>query len=253
MYAEIKVENSFCRAAEQVAGVLFFCARFTKMAPITLYTTRRTPAGRAVEITAKMIGVELEVKFTDLTKKEHLTEEFLKLNPMHTVPTIVDDGVALYDSHAIIIYLVSKYAKEDNLYPKDLVTQAHINALLHFESGVLFARLRGTLEPIFYQGCGEVPTEKLNAIHGAYDLLEGALQQSDYLVGISLTLADISVSTSLATLHALFPVDAQKCPKLVAYIKRLEQNIPDYAEYNSARADEANAFFKQKLEENKKK
>lgn len=49
------------------------------MSPITLYTTRRTPAGRAVEITAKLIGVELDVKFIDLSKKEHLTEEFLKV------------------------------------------------------------------------------------------------------------------------------------------------------------------------------
>lgn len=50
------------------------------MAPIVLYTTRRTPAGRAVEITAKMIGLELDVKFMDLTKKEHMTEEFLKVS-----------------------------------------------------------------------------------------------------------------------------------------------------------------------------
>ncbi|XP_029709232.1 glutathione S-transferase 1 [Aedes albopictus] len=222
------------------------------MSPITLYTTRRTPAGRAVEITAKLIGVELDVKFIDLSKKEHLTEEFLKLNPQHTVPTIVDNGVALYDSHAIIVYLVQKYAKDDALYPKDLVTQARVNALLHFESGILFARLRGTLEPIFYHGFPEVPQDKLTAIHGAYDLLEATLQ-SDYLVGNSLTLADVSCSTSLSTLNALFPVDAGKCPKLVAYLQRLEKNMPSYKELNSDRAAEAVDFFKQKLEENKKK
>lgn len=174
------------------------------------------------------------------------------MNPQHTVPTIVDNGVPLYDSHAIIVYLVSKYAKDDALYPKDLVTQARVNALLHFESGILFARLRGTLEPIFYQGCPEVPQDKLNAIHGAYDLLEATLQ-SDYLVGNSLTLADVSCSTSLSTLHALFPIDAGKCPKLVAYLQRLEQNMPNYKEFNADRAAEALEFFKQKLEENKKK
>ncbi|XP_055596788.1 glutathione S-transferase 1-like [Uranotaenia lowii] len=222
------------------------------MAPIVLYTTRRTPAGRAVEITAKMIGLELDVKIVDLVNKEHLTAEFLKLNPQHTVPTIVDNGVALFDSHAIIIYLVSKYGKDDSLYPKDLVTQARINAMLHFESGILFARLRGMLEPIFYKGSAEVPQEKLDAIHGAYDLLEATLQ-SDFLVGNSLTLADISCSTSLSTLATLFPIDAGKCPKLVAYLKHLESAIPGYQEYNTVRAGEAQAHFKLKLEENKKK
>lgn len=221
------------------------------MAPIVLYTTRRTPAGRAVEITAKMLGLDLDIKFMDLMKREHLTEEFLKMNPQHTVPTIVDGGVPLYDSHAIIVYLVSKYAKDDSLYPSDLVTRARINALLHFESGILFARLRGMLEPIFYHNILEVPQEKLAGIHAAYDLLEATLQ-SDYLVGNSLTLADISCSTSLSTLNALFPIDANKCPKLVAYLQRLEKNMLNYKEFNTDRAAEAKVFFDQKLAAGKK-
>ncbi|XP_058056682.1 glutathione S-transferase 1-like [Anopheles bellator] len=93
------------------------------MAPIKLYTTRRTPAGRAVELTAKLLGLELDIQYMDLVKKEHMTPEYLKMNPLHTVPTINDNGVALFDSHAIIVYLVSKYAKDDGLYPKDLVQQ----------------------------------------------------------------------------------------------------------------------------------
>ncbi|XP_055598184.1 glutathione S-transferase 1-like [Uranotaenia lowii] len=222
------------------------------MAPIVMYTTKRTPAGRAVEITARMIGLELDLKIVDLVKKEQLTPEFLKLNPQHTVPTIVDNGVALFDSHAIIIYLVEKYAKDDSLYPKDLVTRARINAMLHFDSGILFARLLAMVQPIFYEGSPDVPQDKLNAIHGAYDLMEATLQ-SDFLIGNSLTLADISCCTTLSTLDMLFPIDAGKCPKLVAYMKRLEGVIPDYHEYNTVRSEEALAYHKLKLEENKKK
>lgn len=54
--------------------------RVFKMAPMVLYTTRISPAGRAVEITAKIIGLELDIKFVDLAKREHLTEEFLKVS-----------------------------------------------------------------------------------------------------------------------------------------------------------------------------
>uniref|UniRef100_A0A182PZ42 glutathione transferase n=1 Tax=Anopheles epiroticus TaxID=199890 RepID=A0A182PZ42_9DIPT len=220
------------------------------MAPIVLYSTRRTPAGRAVELTAKMIGLELDVKYMDLTKKEQLTPEFLKMNPMHTVPTIDDNGVALYDSHAIIIYLVSKYAKDESLYPtKDLVKQANINALLHFESGVLFARLRWILEPVFYWGETQVAQEKIDAVMKAYDLLESTLKHggTDFLVGSTITLADISVSTSLSTLNALFPADASKFPLVVAYLKRLEDKMPHYGEINTARANEALQLYNQKL------
>uniref|UniRef100_A0A8D8BG34 glutathione transferase n=1 Tax=Culex pipiens TaxID=7175 RepID=A0A8D8BG34_CULPI len=221
------------------------------MAPKVLYTTRISPAGRAVEITAKILGLELDIKFVDLAKREHLTEEFLKMNPLHTIPVIIDEGVPLYDSHAIIIYLVSKYAKDDKLYPKDLVTQARINAMLHLESGVLFSRIRGLLSPVVYMGCAELPQDKVDGIYDAYNLVEGSLQ-SDFLVGNTLTLADISCCTSLSLLKTVFPVDAGKCPKLIAYLKRLEQVVPDYHECNTVRAEEAYTFFKLKLEENKK-
>ena len=62
------------------------------------------------------------------------------MNPQHTVPTLVeDDGFVLWESHAIMPYLVDKYGKEDDpLYPKDLRKRATINQRLHFNNGVLF-------------------------------------------------------------------------------------------------------------------
>ena len=108
-----------------------------------LYTTKLSPPGRAVQLVAKIIGLDIDVRFIDLGNGENMTEEFLKMNPQHTVPVLDDNGDILWDSHAIIIYLVEKYAKDDSLYPKeDILKKAKINALLHFDSGVLFSRLR---------------------------------------------------------------------------------------------------------------
>ena len=78
----------------------------------------------------------------NLSKLDHLSEEFLKLNPQHTIPVLVDDGKTIRDSHAIMIYLVDKYGKSNDLYPKDHYLRSKINAALHFESGIIFARLR---------------------------------------------------------------------------------------------------------------
>jgi glutathione S-transferase len=106
------------------------------MAP-TLHMVASSPAVRAVQITAKAIGLELKLKQLDFLNGEHLQSAYLKVLPIiqfqnksqlrfcrsipkHTVPTLVeDDGFTLWDSHAINAYLVSKYAKNDNLYPKD--------------------------------------------------------------------------------------------------------------------------------------
>lgn len=46
-----------------------------------------------------------------------------------------------FQSHAISIYLVQKYGKDDSLYPSDLTERTKVNERLFFESSFLFARL----------------------------------------------------------------------------------------------------------------
>ena len=41
-------------------------------------------------MTAECLGVEYNFKLTDLMKGEHMTPEFLKMNPEHNIPTVVD-------------------------------------------------------------------------------------------------------------------------------------------------------------------
>lgn len=48
----------------------------------------------------------------------------------------------IWDSHAICTYLVSKYGKDDSLYPKDLLVRAKVDQRLHFDTGILFPSLR---------------------------------------------------------------------------------------------------------------
>lgn len=61
------------------------------------------------------------------------------MNPQHTVPTLDDDGNVIWDSHAIMGYLVNKYAKDDSVYPKnDPYKRAIIDQRMHFENGIVF-------------------------------------------------------------------------------------------------------------------
>lgn len=65
------------------------------------------------------------------------------MNPQHTIPTFVDDdGSVVWDSHAIMTYIVSKYAKDDSVYPEDIKKRAIVNQRLFFESGVIFFHMR---------------------------------------------------------------------------------------------------------------
>lgn len=220
------------------------------MGKVVLYTAKLSPPGRSVELTAKALGLELEIKPINLIAGDHLKPEFVKLNPQHTIPTIIDqDGTVVYDSHAINVYLVSKYGKNDSLYPQDLATRAKINAALHFDSGVLFARFRFYLEPILYYGSPETPQDKIEYLYKAYQLLEDTLV-SDYIVGNSMTLADLSCIASIASYHAIFPIDNAKYPKLAAWVTRLAK-LPYYKTVNQDGAEELAALYRAKLAENR--
>lgn len=102
---------------------------------------------RAVLLTAKAIGLDFEYKIVNLSAGEHLTEEFLKKNIQHTVPVLEDNGEYLTDSHAICAYLIQKYGtgKDQVLYPGDLYQRALVDQKLHFDSGVLFPKLKNVV------------------------------------------------------------------------------------------------------------
>lgn len=76
-------------------------------------------------------------------KKEQLQEDFVKINPQHTVPTLVDDGFVLIESRAIAIYLIEKnFPEGHSLYPKGAKERALINQKLQFDCGTLYPRIR---------------------------------------------------------------------------------------------------------------
>ena len=62
---------------------------------IDFYYIPESPPCRTVELVANQINVELNKKFLNLAEGEHLKEDFLKINPQHTVPTIVDGDLML--------------------------------------------------------------------------------------------------------------------------------------------------------------
>ncbi|XP_065073872.1 glutathione S-transferase 1-like [Ochlerotatus camptorhynchus] len=220
------------------------------MGKIQLYTAKLSPPGRSVELTAKALGLDLEVHPINLIAGDHLKPDFVKMNPQHTIPLLVDDdGTIIYDSHAIIIYLVTKYGKDDALYPQDIVTRAKINSALHFDSGVLFARLRFYVEPILYYGSTETPQDKIDYLYKAYQLLNDTLVD-DYVVGNKLTLADLSCIASIASIHAIFPIDKTKYPKLAGWVERLEK-LPYYKATNQEGSDILAAMYHDRLAQNR--
>ncbi|KAJ1526399.1 hypothetical protein ONE63_009537 [Megalurothrips usitatus] len=115
---------------------------------LTLYGLDLSPPTRAVRLVCAALGLDYEYKLVNLLAGEHKKPEFLKINPHHTVPTIQDDGFALWDSHAIAVYLALK-SGNDTWYPSDARTRAIVHQRLHFDDSMLFTRLKDLLVSLY--------------------------------------------------------------------------------------------------------
>jgi len=105
---------------------------------VDLYYTFLGAPSRAVIMTAKMIGVELNLKMVDVMAGDQLKPDFLKLNPLHQVPVLDDNGFLLTESRVICTYLVQKYASHDGLYPKSARLRAAVDERLYFDLGIFY-------------------------------------------------------------------------------------------------------------------
>ena len=74
------------------------------------YYTWTTPNGRKVSIALKELGLPHTVHAIDIGKDMQFDPDFLRISPNNKIPAIVDrdNGLALMESGAILIYLADK-------------------------------------------------------------------------------------------------------------------------------------------------
>lgn len=74
---------------------------------IDLYTWG-TPNGQKASIMLEETGLEYSVHPVDIGEGEQFEAEFVAVSPNSKIPAIVDDGVAIFESGAILIHLAEK-------------------------------------------------------------------------------------------------------------------------------------------------
>lgn len=100
---------------------------------LQLYYHPASPPSRAVLQVIRILGLEVEVKNVDLMKQAQQEPEFLKLNPSHQVPVLVDGDFVLPESRAIMTYLVNSRKPGHEVYPTDPKVRALIDQRLYFD------------------------------------------------------------------------------------------------------------------------
>lgn len=215
--------------------------------PVQLYYTIASPPARAVMLTLKNLDIPHELHNVNLLKGEHKSDEFLKINPQHTVPTLVDeDGFVVLDSHAINAYLVGKYGKDDKLYPSNVKVRSVVDHRLHFDTGVLFQAVRYVSKGVFWtKTITSITPEIVSLFDDAYEMLEKFLNIGQFIAGNQVTIADFSVITTLANMAIYVPVKKDKFPLVLAYIQRCSAEIPFCSELNDAGIQSYKSYLKE--------
>ncbi|XP_067618362.1 glutathione S-transferase 1-1-like [Eurosta solidaginis] len=178
---------------------------------------------RSILMLAKELGIELNRKLLVLQKNEHLTPEFLKINPQHTIPTLVDNGFSIWESRAILIYLVEKYGKNDSLYPKCPQKRAVINQRLFFDLG-LYSAFGEYYYPIAKDKKSPVP-ENLSKLEAQLEFLNIFLEGQTYVANDSLSIADFALLATISTFEGC-GIDLSKFPNVMRYLKHCNNTLP---------------------------
>ncbi len=193
---------------------------------IKLYDFSLSPRARKVRITLAAKGLEYEKVPIDITQGEQKTPEYLTINPYGKVPALQDNGTTVYESTIIMEYLNDTYPTPP-LLPDDVGQRARARVLMHYadnpyEHAVATLAAELLLKPLQGDTADhEVVSQAHTALTLCFDHLTNELGSNDFLVGSTLTLADIPY-VSWALLFPRLNVDIPH-PRLEAWINRLKE------------------------------
>jgi glutathione S-transferase len=171
-----------------------------------LYHNPLSPNVRRVRLTAAVLGLELEEHVLDFRSGEHKAPAYLALNPNGAVPTLVDGDFVLTESRAIMQYLASK-KPEMGLVPKDEQQRADVTRWQFWDSSHFSPALASVaFERLFKSMMGGEPDQTkiddgLKAFQRWGAILDARLAGRTYIVGDSLTIADLTLASSMMNAH----------------------------------------------------
>jgi glutathione S-transferase len=175
--------------------------------------------GRIVHWMLEELEAPYEVRPIDFEKREHKSAEFLALNPMGKLPTIVHRGVVVTETAAICMYLADAFA------PGRLAPALDDPRRGTYLRWMFFAA--GCVEPAMVdKSQNRPPVERVGAVGwGTYedtvDTLEKAITPGPYILGDQFTAADVYVGSQIT--WSMFTKALEPRPAFQAYSARLSE------------------------------
>ena len=176
---------------------MFFLAA-QAMAPLILHGGKTNKNSYKTLIAAEYAGVQVDFAPNFEMGVSNKTPEFLKINPIGKVPVLETPDGPIFESNAIARY-VTRLKGDNTLYGSSLIEYAHIEQWIDFSSLEIDANIIKWYAPRVGRGPYLPPAEEaaISALKRALGALNTHLASNTYLVGHSVTLADIIMTCNL--------------------------------------------------------
>ncbi len=186
-----------------------------------------------------LLGVAYDRVAVDmLPGREQTRPPFVELNPLGTLPILVDGALVLREAEPILVYLARAYDPSARWLPAAAAPLAQVTMWLHFSIRALAPVAHARQQAIF----GQAPLQEAAAEEAerAFRVMEDhmtrrGLQEADWFVGDGPTLAEISLFPAIA-LSRDIGIDHEACPALRRWMRRVRAlpgfvtmpGIPDF-------------------------
>lgn len=222
---------------------------------LELYHSGLSTCSKQVRHCLKEKGIAYASRYIELWKYENLNPEYLKLNPNGVVPALIHDGTAIYNAVAILEYIEDAFP-EPSLRPDDpqlrwrmrhwmwmgdYVHQAVINLTFSARLKVLVDELseddkakmiahtpmperRERWRRLSGDGYSEGEIQSaLEIVDYTVSWLEKVLNDSAWIAGEAMSLADIYLLSNIHRIRELYPekVSPDNFPRINAWRDKL--------------------------------
>ncbi len=186
---------------------------------IIFYSFPTSGHAHRVELLLRALDLPFKRIDVDLGAKIQKQSDFIAMNPFGQVPVIDDNGVVIWDSTAILMYLALTYG-DDTYLPRDPKLMAEVVAWLGKASGpIMFGPALARRINVLNNNASKVSS---HAIAGdLLTVMETVLGKSKFLVTNRATIADMAAYAYVA--HAPEgDIDLKPYPHVLEWLERVE-------------------------------
>jgi glutathione S-transferase len=195
---------------------------------ITFYCGSGSPFAWKVWFVLEHKKLAYDLKVLSFGAGDHKKPDFLAINPRGKLPALVEDGVRLYESSAIVEYLEDAHP-EPTVLPGDAATRALARRIAVEADDYLHAAVSRLVAQTLFKPKGDGdPSEIVEAKKGVEAELARfeTYAERELLAGNAVSLADFATYPEIAFLKRIAdkqPANTVALPaKLAAWAKRIE-------------------------------